>query len=548
MMEAEWKEESERAFGGDSPSFDGHSFSDGRRDWHDNFLEYAYFIANHPNFEGMPHAIDDAGRVMWNAPSERPEGSRFSDLNDQRRAWWRQKANEIGINPSTSENWLSDTAKAINPTDESVCQICGQTLDIRYVYLNGHSVRKFNELLPEDEQVQKTDLLTIFDAVDILVDAAGDEGFEVLEDCFEELEDVPRTRESFKKKLDELVGKSQFWTSPGKMANPPDRLDGFHSYGICCRSREDTGRHRDNLSQYNQDRRAFEQWVDGNWSAASKLMSKVGYGKCQYPPCDTVDDLTADHIGPISLGFKHSTLLTGLCSPHNSGMNRRLNTWKVNRILEAEQDGMQVASRHIQRLWNECKREVDDDEEAKELSNQLRYNQHHYLIALEEIRKRGHEDILMCFLEPEYSRHTYEFEGLDPVTLDFDRMVQSERNSTYADSLGSRMVRIAFNSLEGYAEKGNRNMRDVDTPEVQQARERFLTRLGHHAENDEFRQGVQEAFEWDADNRVEQSLHTVFDEYGYKPPSYPQEAVDAFYDYMDAIGEELASRYRQRTS
>ena len=547
MKEEKWRKECKRVLNGNTHSFDGFSFSDGRRDWHDNFIEYAYCTANHPNFEGMPHAIDDEGRVMWNAPSERPEGSRFSDLNDLRREWWREKAKEIGIDPNTTENWLSDTAKAINPTNESVCQICGQTLDTRYVYLNGHSVRKFNKVLPEDEQVEKSDLLTIFDAVEVLTDAAGEEGFEALEDCFEELEDVPRTQEAFKDELDSIVEDTQFWTSPGKMANPPDRLDGFHSYGICCRSREDTGRHRDNLAQYNQDRRAFEQWVDGNWSAASKLMSKVGYGECQYPPCDRVASLTADHIGPISLGFKHTTLLTGLCSPHNSGMNKRLNTWKVGEILDAEARGETIASRHIEDLWNECKREIDDDGEAKELSNQLRYNQHHYLIALEELRKRGHEDVLMCFLEPEHSRYSFEFEGLNSVTLDFDRMVQKERNSTYADSLGSRMVRIAFNSLEGYAEKENRNIRDVNVPPVREAREEFLSTLDDIPENEDFRTGIREALEWDADNRIEQSLQTVFDEYGYKPPRIPEESVDAFNAYMDAIGDELARRYRQRT-
>ena len=30
--------------------------------------------------------------------------------------------------------------------------------------------------------------------------------------------------------------------SPGAMSNPPDRLDGFHTYNLCCRSKQDTGR------------------------------------------------------------------------------------------------------------------------------------------------------------------------------------------------------------------------------------------------------------------------------------------------------------------
>ena len=546
MPKPKWREQFDDVV--DDFRYKEFSYGDDRREWHENFIDYMAFIANHSNFEGIPHAKDDEGKIMWNGPSERKSGGRFSNLNDLRRNWWRKKAAEIGINPVNTENWLSETAKEINPTGESVCQICGNTRNLRYVYLNGHSIPKFNNILPDGEQIQKSDLLTIFDAVDLLVDAAGDSGFDVLIDCFDELEEIPRTRDGFKQKLDELVDNYPHWTSPGKHADPPDRLDGFHSYGIICRPHEDTGRHRDNLAQYNQDRRAFEQWVDGNWSAASKLMNKVGYGECQYPSCGRVCDLTADHIGPLSIGFKHTTLLTGLCNPHNSGMNRRLNMWKVEKLRDAESHSGTIASRHIERLWHECKVNIDTDAEAKELSNQLRYNQHHYLIGLEEIRKGGHEDVLMCFLEPKYSRYSYEFEGLDPVTLNFDQMVKSNRNSTYAKSIGRRMVRIAFNSLEEYAKKGNRNMRDVDVPAVQSARNSFLSKLKTHPDNDDFRTQIREAFKRDTTDRTEQSLQTVFDEYGYKPPKRPDESINAFYDYMDAIGIELARRYRQRTS
>jgi len=59
--------------------------------------------------------------------------------------------------------------------------------------------------------------------------------------------------------------------SPGAMSNAPDRLDGFHTYNLCCRPTQDTGRAVDNLKSYGDDRRAFEQWCEGDWAAANLL-------------------------------------------------------------------------------------------------------------------------------------------------------------------------------------------------------------------------------------------------------------------------------------
>jgi Alw26I/Eco31I/Esp3I family type II restriction endonuclease len=536
-----------------------HKFSDGRRDWHDNFLEYAYFIATHPNYDGMPHAIDDEERVMWNAPSNRKKGSRFWDLHEQRREWWREKAKEIGIEPEKNEDWISETAKTIHPTGEKVCQTCGQTRDIRYVYLNGHSIRKFNKELPESEKIEKADLLTIFDAVDHLVDNLGEKGFELLEDCFEELKQIRQPdledfedawvtgelKEQYKEKLEEIVQEQEpHWTSPGAMANPPDRLDGFHSYAICCRKTEDTGRHTENMKMYNADRRAYEQWADGNWAAANKLMNSVGEGRC--PGCGEEKSLTADHIGPLSIGFKHMPLFQPLCKSCNSGRNRYWSPADIQKLIEYEEEGHVVASRHIKQLWDACKHEVATDKDARILSNQLRANQHHYLLALNEIRQRGYYDVLMCFLEPEHSQHTYSFEGLDPSTLEYNRIIEEDRADTFADSRGARMVRIAMDALPDYASKTNRDVSEISTPEIKQAWDKVLSSLNEVPEADKpFREDLQEAFSHDADNRREQLLRAAFSD-GYKPPQYPTITVDTFYDYTDTIGSALSERYQQK--
>lgn len=536
-----------------------HTFSDGRRDWHDNFLEYAYFIAIHPNYEGIPHAIDDDGRVMWNAPSNRKKGSRFWDLHEQRREWWRKKAKEIGIDPETSEDWISKTAKTIHPTGEKVCQTCGQTRDIRYVYLNGHSIRKFNKELPESEKIEKADLLTIFDAVDHLVDNLGEKGFELLEDCFEELKEIrepnlenfddawitSELKEQYQQKLEEIIQEQEpHWTSPGAMANPPDRLDGFHSYAICCRKTEDTGRHTENMKMYNADRRAYEQWADGNWAAANKLMNSVGEGWC--PGCSKVKSLTADHIGPLSIGFKHMPLFQPLCKSCNSGRNRYWSPADIQKLIKYEEKGHVVASRHIKQLWDACKHEVVTDKDARILSNRLRANQHHYLLGLDKIRQRGYYDVLMCFLEPEHSQHTYSFEGFDPATLEYDHIIEKDRADTFAESRGARMVRIAMAALPNYASKKNRGVSEISTPKIEQAWNDVVASLDKVSEvNEPFREDLQEAFNHDADNRREQLLRAAFSD-GYKPPQHPTETVDTFYEYTNVIGAVLTERYQQK--
>lgn len=536
-----------------------HTFSDGRREWHENFLQYAYFIATHPNYEGMPNAIDDDGRVMFMAPSNRKRGSRFWDLHEQRREWWREKAEEVGIDPQKTEDWISDTAKKIHPTMEKVCQTCGQTRDLRYVYLNGHSINKFNKELPEGEKIEKSDLLTIFDAVDHLVDNLGGKGFELLESCFEELkqirqpvtDDLRKTdsyeelKKEYKQKLKEIVENQEpHWTSPGAMSNPPDRLDGFHTYAICCRKAEDTGRHTENMRMYNADRRAYEQWADGNWAAANKLMNSVGKGWC--PGCDNVKNLTGDHIGPLSIGFKHMPLFQPLCNSCNSGRNRYWNPGDIEKLIEYEKEGKEVASRHIKELWDACKHEVETDKDARILSNQLRANQHHYLLGLNELRKREYFDVLMCFLEPEHSEHTYSFEGLDPATLEYDRIIEEDRADTFAESRGARMVRIAMDALPEYASKTNRDVSEISTPAIEQAWDDVITSLNlAPATNEPFRADLQEAFDHDADNRREQLLRAAFED-GYKPPEYPSETIQAFYNYTDTIGAALADRYQRK--
>src|ERR1017187_9341232 len=81
---------------------------------HTAFLDYVHFIIDDPNYAGMPDVHMDNGDIQWEAPSNR-QGGKFKDTHHRRRDWWRKKAIEIGIDP-TSAQWISTTAKAIHPT------------------------------------------------------------------------------------------------------------------------------------------------------------------------------------------------------------------------------------------------------------------------------------------------------------------------------------------------------------------------------------------------------------------------------------------------
>ena len=52
------------------------------------------------------------------------------------------------------------------------------------------------------------------------------------------------------------------------------RFNGFHSYALCCRTKFDKGRKRENMLTYGQDRRAYQEWSDGDYNLANRLMGE----------------------------------------------------------------------------------------------------------------------------------------------------------------------------------------------------------------------------------------------------------------------------------
>lgn len=513
-----------------------HRYGDARRPWHPAFVEYMYKIVEHPHYGGMPCTVDDVGKIDWTIPSFRPQGSKNWDGNTRRREWWAEKARELGI--PLEGHWISQTAKRLHPYGEKPCQTCGRVMTIGYVYPAVNLISRLNSHLPLDAQINPGDHLTIFEVVDHMAQELGGGAavtalarVPVLSDLGES--SIEHLKEEIHRRL---VARESRLLSPGVMSNAPDRLDGFHTYNRCCRGTQDTGRSELNLRSYGADRRAFEHWCEGDWSAANKLMTLASVGAC--PRCGREEQLTADHVGPISLGFAHFPYFEPACRGCNSAKNNRMGLADVLKLLELEAAGHKVVSWQAKALWDACKNEVKTDADALLLSRLLRINQHFFLTTLHRIKELGLHDVLLQFLSPEHAGCRTEFIGLNPLTLTYSGMQRSSRQETYAQSHASRMVRIAFQALDDYASKLKRNVHPVPRDllelglrELDGAIERAQE---HHGA---WREPLSRILEVDVEAARDPLFAEMFRD-SYKPPedfSYVKEGLEVFFSHLSGV-------------
>lgn len=422
------------------------------------------FIVAHPVYEGMPDAFSAPGRIQWEAPSNRPSG-RFKQTHGRRLQWWARKAGELGISTSSAK-WISRVAKQIHPTKKKPCKICGRVLELRYVYPGPKFLARVKKLpfVTDDFKVDRLEPVTAL--VSRLVENYGGKALKALPRLFSATKvplpaPLPTDLDDWLQWIDQVfVAAEPRLLSPGAMSNAPDRFDGFHSDNLCCRSKSDKGRHKQNLRSYVTDRRTFEHWADGDWVAADRLMGHVRSTfheeRCRHGhpgPC------SADHIGPISLGFTHRPRFQLLCRPCNSAKNNRMYLSDVTLLKADEQNGQRVISWHSQALWDACKSRVSSDEEARRLSKLLRDNRHCLMNSLWEIAKSGALAFLATLLELQRADGDIDFVNLrieDHLTV-FDRVQRTARTTKYAATQKARRCRVAFTELFEYFEKDNRN-------------------------------------------------------------------------------------------
>ena len=490
-----------------------------KREPHPEFLKYMMFIACHNNYKGMPDAFWDDGRIQWEAPSNRSAG-KYKNTHHKRREWWRQKAEEIGVD-TTSSNWISQTAKIIHPTKKKPCKVCGKVMDIRYAYPTKGLISRIRKLpyVASDFEFWQAEHVT--ELVVRLFEAYGDQ---VLCDLIEILKTSKIFPPNFGADLSKWIEWIEIYyiplepatLSPGAMANPPDRFDGFHSFNLCCRSKADTGRHLDNLRSYTTDRRVFEYWSDGDWIASDRLMgmirSKFRNESClnNHPgPCN------ADHIGPISLGFTHRPEFQLLCTKCNSAKNNRMTLEDVRHLIEAEAMGEKVVSGYAEALWDSRKFCVVNDETALRLSKLLRDNRHTFTSILYKLMQKGHYLFLLSFLGLNYASFDVEFSNLrvENHRTKFDQILHIPRDTKYSNEQKVRRSRIAFTYLRSYVEKVNRNSYIVSTPQIENHINELLASLNHSTQNSYgFNKQLTEIFTHTEEEFVDTKLREVLGE------------------------------------
>jgi len=436
------------------------------------FLQYQEEIVNNPVYKGMPDLRHENGSIQWEAPSNRASGV-FKDSHDKRLNWWKNKAHEVGI--STDENqWISKVAKKIHPTGFRPCKVCGNVMDIRYCYLSSNFMKRVAVLPFFDFTISMSETTHILDFLSSFMDTYGNKAYDVLPallSCKQcpNIPFLPKTLDAWNDWINnEYIPLEPSMLGPGSMSNAPDRLDGFHSFNRCCRSKADKGRSKENLQSYSTDRRAFENWVDGNWITANKLMGYINsnseikkelcanYGDGQYHP----RPCSADHIGPISLGFCHRPEFQLLCAPCNSGKNNRMYFSDVQHLIKIENTGETVSSWYANPIWQLCKYKVTDKESALRLSRIMRDNRNVAMMLLNEFLTQKEYLFLFSLLNLNYAN--YEYSTMPGslqiinhiVTIDFR---QNPSSLKYVNTQKIRKIRVAFLALEEYAAKENRN-------------------------------------------------------------------------------------------
>lgn len=523
------------------------------------FLEYEEEIVNHPAYAGMPDLRHEDGSIQWEAPSNRGAGE-FQFSHDKRYQWWVQKAGEIGI--STDENqWISKVAKRIHPTKLHPCKVCGRVMDIRYCYLSSNFMKRVEKLPFYDGSIAMDEVTHILDFITTFVDTFGDEAYSSLPALLKckqvkVFPELPNDIAAWSTWINnEYIPKEPSMLGPGAMSNPPDRLDGFHTYNRCCRPTADKGRSKENLASYSTDRRAFENWSDGNWITANKLMGFIssnpnmkaqhcaneGDGQKHPRPC------SADHIGPISLGFCHRPEFQLLCSPCNSAKNNRMYYSDVQHLIEVEAKGTTIATWYAKPIWDRCKNKVTDKESALRLSRIMRDNRNIAMLLLHDFMEKNEYLFLLSLLNLNYADYAYDIIpdsvhiNNHIVTVDFEVTASTLK---YVTIQKIRKIRVAFSSLDEYSKKENRNGYTFTSPAITRLKEEALQEISKTSS--EFKSLNEALISALSDDASEASIEAFLNDLDYTSivnDSSFIKAKNILIKIMELVGDELAANW-----
>jgi Alw26I/Eco31I/Esp3I family type II restriction endonuclease len=412
---------------------------------HPDGIKYQEYIVNHTNYEGMPVTRNGSGNVSWMTTIK-------TDLGKNRMKFWGAKMKELNIKADNimGAGIRKKVAFENHPTKKHTCLFSGTELYIDYRYPAPNRIDKINAVYDESFQYYSLDIYEIVDVL-YLIDACC---------LFKNVYNINKQNIS-KNELKDILKKEfidkeiKSYVSPGAMSNSPDRLDGFHSYNADVRDVCDTGRRKDNLKKYTQDRRVYEMWSDGDWKKADRLYATF-----------VKNGVSPDHIGPMSLGFAHRPKFQPMTASQNSSKGNRMTLQDVQLLIEDEINGDNVISWHSKHIWDSLKNKVKSDTDALKLSALMRKNLHHVLIVFSMINENGYGEFLKQFLNPDYSYFDYEFESFNPKTGKFSNVIEKKLDGKNQQNNVKRYFRIAFEKLVEYADKDNRKNKIWESEEV----------------------------------------------------------------------------------
>ena len=353
--------------------------------------KYEAYIANHANYAFIP---PDQKRNWVSVSTKTGE--------NPRKPYWdtrRKQLIESGHVPDKSN--LATVARFIHPTKKHVCGKCEMACSIYYVYPTAYTCKWLKTTFDYDKNDDTVQHKTIFEIYDmlrllLLTTAASNRN---VEGAFEKYFDMSMTELEIRCNSDKYSGSK---LSPGVMSNAPDRLDGFHCYNsICgCRARADKGRSTENMKSYIRDRRAYELLSDGNCLAANCLMGVLNTITATCFICGKSDLMTADHIGPISLGFIHDPEnFQACCKRCNSCKNNRITEEDVAKLKFKEENGARLVSWWAEDAWNKNK-----CESGPTLKDNLNKNTKMFLSIVLWL-KMNKLDVLESFITETYMDH-----------------------------------------------------------------------------------------------------------------------------------------------
>ncbi|WP_205213822.1 hypothetical protein [Enterococcus faecalis] len=431
--------------------------------YHPNFIKYMNEIINHPNYKGLPIKFKSDGTPVWVATKK----SKTDTTGLLREQWADDKAIELGFENSSKK--YADTMLAIHPTKKKVCQWCGETMDLHYVYPTKNTTKYFEKNY--DYKFNKYS--TIYDIVIELSEyedeikkyliKKADLGVEYYNSSITEV--IKATEYACR-----MNGKAIF--SPGAMSNFPDRFDGFHSYNLCCRKKKDKGRHDNNMATYNKDRRAYEYWSDGNIAAANQLMRDQLI----------FNGLSADHIGPISLGFIHDPLyLQPMTSSDNSSKRDRLyDADIINLINREETTKVSPASFFSRKIWEFIKQDYTLNHQFslkwyREIlkQNMINFMESLWILLNTENRFDIEKFLSKSYFEPKYEqyfKYRYEFNPDGSIKNKKIRNITDSSKEEFA-----RFKRISFESVDDFHLKSGNNRKG--SPELSNESIQYLLEL-----------------------------------------------------------------------